>query len=67
MDGWKFLLSIIQGLSAGYLLLVRAFLQAESQWNTDRLTTNIENSIERHFMGFRAEKSRKGGNVEIIS
>ena len=67
MDGWKFLLSIIQGLSAGYLLLVRAFLQAESQQNTKWFTKTIEDSMKSYFIGFRAKNSRKGGNVEIIS
>lgn len=51
------------GHGGGDWLLMRDFVQAVSQQNAKLLTTTIEDSIESHVMGFRAERSRLSGKV----
>ena len=54
------------GHGGGDWLLMRDFVQAVSRQDPSLLTSTIDNSIESHIMGFRAEKSRiKGKIVEI--
>ena len=47
----------------GDWLLTRDFVQAVAQQKPEVLTSNIDESIESHVMGFMAEKSRKNGKV----
>ncbi|WP_207425853.1 Gfo/Idh/MocA family protein [Pedobacter sp. SYSU D00535] len=54
------------GHGGGDWLLVRDFVQAVSQKNPAILTSTIDESIESHIMGFKAEESRKTGKVKII-
>ncbi len=51
------------GHGGGDWLLLRDFIQAVAQQKPEILTSNIDESIESHVMGFMAEKSRKNGKV----
>jgi predicted dehydrogenase len=52
------------GHSGGDYRLVRDFLQAVYQENDALLTSTLEDSMESHYIGFKAEESRhKGGQV----
>lgn len=51
------------GHGGGDWLLTRDFVQAVAQQKPEVLTSNIDESIESHIMGFMAEKSRKNGKV----
>jgi hypothetical protein len=51
------------GHGGGDWLLTRDFVQAVAQQKPEVLTSNIDESIESHVMGFMAEKSRKNGKV----
>ncbi|HTN20488.1 MAG TPA: Gfo/Idh/MocA family oxidoreductase [Pelobium sp.] len=51
------------GHGGGDWLLTRDFVQAVAQQKPEVLTSNIDESIESHVMGFMAEKSRKDGKV----
>lgn len=52
------------GHSGGDYRLVRNFLQAVYQEDDSFLTSSIEDSMESHYIGFKAEESRhKGGEV----
>ncbi len=52
------------GHGGGDFRLVRDFLQAVYQEDASLLTSTIEDSMESHYIGFKAEESRhKGGEV----
>lgn len=52
------------GHGGGDFRLVRDFLQAIYQEDDSLLTSTIEDSMESHYIGFKAEESRhKGGEV----
>jgi len=54
------------GHGGGDWLLVKDFVQAVSQQDSNLLTSTIDESIESHIMGFMAEESRKKGKVMQI-
>lgn len=49
------------GHGGGDLVLFRDFVEAVALQDYNRLTSNIEASVESHVMGFRCEKSRLSG------
>ncbi len=55
------------GHGGGDWLLMRDFVQAISQQNPKLLTSTIDESIESHVMGFRAEQSRKSDRIVPIN
>ncbi len=61
VDGYK-----NSGHGGGDWLLVRDFVQAVDQNNPSLLTSTIDESIESHIMGFKAEESRKTSKVMDI-
>ena len=55
------------GHGGGDFRLVRDFLQAVYQEDDSLLTSTIEDSMESHYIGFKAEESRhKGGEVMLL-
>ncbi|MEN8156623.1 MAG: Gfo/Idh/MocA family oxidoreductase [Bacteroidota bacterium] len=59
--------TIESGHGGGDWGLVHDFIQAVSQQDVSLLSSNIENSVESHLMGFKAEESRlnHGESLEI--
>ena len=53
------------GHGGGDHRLVRDFLQAVYQEDGSLLTSTIENSMESHYIGFKAEESRNNGGKVI--
>ena len=49
------------GHGGGDYRLVRDFLQAVYQEDDSLLSSTIENSMESHYIGFKAEESRNSG------
>jgi hypothetical protein len=54
------------GHGGGDWLLARDFVQAVAQQNAALLTSTIDESIESHLMGFKAEESRKNMKFRAI-
>ena len=54
------------GHGGGDLRLLRDFLEAVSAQDVNRLSSNIDVSIESHVMGFAAERSRRSGRKEKV-
>ncbi len=54
------------GHGGGDWLLAHDFVQAVAQQNPKLLTSTIDESIESHVMGFKAEESRKNNKVMSI-
>ncbi|MEN8202823.1 MAG: Gfo/Idh/MocA family oxidoreductase [Bacteroidota bacterium] len=57
--------AVESGHGGGDWGLVHDFIQAVSQKDVSLLTSNIENSVESHLMGFRAEESRLNGGASL--
>jgi predicted dehydrogenase len=54
------------GHGGGDVVFISDFLEAVSKRDMSVLTSTVKASVERHVMGFRAEKSRLGGKIEKV-
>jgi hypothetical protein len=54
------------GHGGGDWRLVRDFIQAVSQKDISLLTSSIQDSMESHYIGFKAEESRNNGGKTLV-
>jgi hypothetical protein len=62
----KELASITSGHGGGDYGLVRDFLRAVSERNPGHLVTTVQEAMESHLIGFKAEESRLSGAIVTV-